>query len=63
LNITINPTLIDVNVHPRKAEIRFENEQNIFRCVYHAVLNTLEKVTLIETKVYETKRETKEDTV
>lgn len=47
LNIDIDPTVIDVNVHPRKSEIRFENEQNIFRVVYHAVLNKLEKVSLI----------------
>lgn len=49
LNIEVDPTVIDVNVHPRKTEIRFENEQNIFRSVYHAVLNKLEKTTLIET--------------
>lgn len=48
LNINIDPTLIDVNVHPRKSEIRFENEQNIFRAVYHAVLNKLENVSLIK---------------
>jgi len=46
LNISINPTLIDVNVHPRKQEIRFENEQNIFRATYHAILNKLENISL-----------------
>lgn len=47
INLEINPTIIDVNVHPRKQEIRFENEQNIFRSVYHAVLDKLEWVSLI----------------
>lgn len=47
INLVIDPTLVDVNVHPRKLEVRFANEQNIFRAVYHAVLNKLEKVSLI----------------
>jgi DNA mismatch repair protein MutL len=42
--------LIDVNVHPRKSEIRFENEQNIFKAVYNAVLNKLENISLLNTK-------------
>lgn len=50
LNIQVDPTIIDVNVHPRKAEIRFENEQNIFRSVYHAVLNKLESFSLVSSK-------------
>ena len=48
INLEVNPTIIDVNVHPRKQEIRFENEQNIFRSVYHAVLDKLEWVSLIQ---------------
>jgi DNA mismatch repair protein MutL len=47
LHIKIDPTVIDVNVHPRKQEVRFENEQNIFRNMYHCVFHTLEKVSLI----------------
>lgn len=48
LNIEIDPTQIDVNVHPRKMEVRFENEQSIFRAIYHSVNQTLEKVSLID---------------
>lgn len=48
LNIEVDPTIVDVNVHPRKQEVRFENEQNIFRAVYHAILDNLEKSVLIK---------------
>jgi len=37
LNIGIDPSLIDVNVHPRKLEIRFEDESGILRNIYKAV--------------------------
>lgn len=47
LNIQIDPTLVDVNVHPRKLEVRFENEQNIFKAVYNAVGEKLKSVSLI----------------
>lgn len=47
LNLEINPTIIDVNVHPRKQEIRFADESNVFRCFYHAVADKLEKVSVI----------------
>jgi len=46
LNVQIDPTQIDVNVHPRKLEIRFANEQSIFRLFYHWVKDVLEKVSL-----------------
>lgn len=46
LNVNIDPTQVDVNVHPRKLEVRFASEQNIFRAVYHSIQDKLEKVTL-----------------
>ena len=33
---------IDVNVHPQKTEIKFEDEGKIFRAVYHAVREAVE---------------------
>lgn len=47
INLDVTPTIIDVNVHPRKQEIRFENEQNIFRAAYHSILDKLENISLL----------------
>ncbi len=47
INLIIDPTQVDVNVHPRKLEVRFANEQNIFRAVYHSIQEKLESVSLI----------------
>ncbi len=41
LHLTVPPEVVDVNVHPQKREIKFENEQAVFRLVYHAVLGAL----------------------
>ncbi len=47
LNLSINPEEIDVNVHPRKQEIRFAREQEIYRAFYHAILGKLENSSLV----------------
>lgn len=41
LNICINPASVDVNVHPSKMEVKFSNEQDIYRAVFHAVNNAM----------------------
>lgn len=41
INININPMLVDVNVHPTKMEVRFSDEQLIFRAVYNAIQDAL----------------------
>ena len=41
LNIEINPEKIDVNVHPTKLEIRWTEEQNVFKAVFHAIRESL----------------------
>jgi DNA mismatch repair ATPase MutL len=43
----VDPTQVDVNVHPRKTEIRFANEQNIFRSLYHIIQERLDKISLV----------------
>ncbi len=47
LNIEMNPAKVDVNVHPAKLEVRFAEENNIFKCVYHAIQETLLKAELV----------------
>ena len=42
LNIEIDPSFVDVNVHPSKIEVRFSDEQAIFRGVYYAVMSALD---------------------
>jgi DNA mismatch repair protein MutL len=43
INISIRPELVDVNVHPRKEEVRFENAFRVYTAVQEAVRHTLEK--------------------
>ncbi len=47
LNIEMNPQKVDVNVHPAKLEVRFEDENKIFKAVYHAIKDSLLKEDLI----------------
>ena len=37
LNITMEPELVDVNVHPSKLEVRFFNNEEIFGCIYDII--------------------------
>jgi len=48
LNIEMNPHQLDVNVHPAKLEVRFQEENKIFKLVYHAIKETLLKVESVE---------------
>lgn len=41
LNIKIDPSFVDVNVHPSKTEVRFSDEKAIFNAVYYACKNAL----------------------
>lgn len=43
LSINIDPNLVDVNVHPRKEEVRFENPYRVYLAVEEAVKHALEK--------------------
>ncbi|MBT4384880.1 DNA mismatch repair endonuclease MutL [Candidatus Peregrinibacteria bacterium] len=42
LDIKIDPEMVDVNVHPRKLEVKFVNQQEVFRAVRGAVHHALE---------------------
>ncbi|HEX9804265.1 MAG TPA: DNA mismatch repair endonuclease MutL [Candidatus Dojkabacteria bacterium] len=44
LFIDINPEEVDVNVHPRKKEVRFTNKSEIYKSVKHTTSSVLEKI-------------------
>ncbi|MBP7176092.1 MAG: DNA mismatch repair endonuclease MutL [Thermoclostridium sp.] len=41
LKLNLSPWFVDVNVHPSKLEVRFSDDQKVFRAVYHAVSEAL----------------------
>lgn len=43
LSVTIDPSLVDVNVHPTKLEVRFSDESRVFEAIYYAVRAALEE--------------------
>lgn len=47
LNVDMNPAKVDVNVHPAKLEVRFEEENTVFKAVYHAIKDALMKAELV----------------
>lgn len=48
LDLQMDSSKVDVNVHPAKLEVRFEEENKVFKAVYHAVKDTLLKAELVE---------------
>ena len=43
LNLEMDPKKVDVNVHPTKLEVRFQEEQKVFKAVYHTIKDSLLK--------------------
>ena len=42
LFLDMNPSMVDVNVHPAKLEVKFANEQPIFEAIYYTVKRAIE---------------------
>lgn len=44
----LSPSLVDVNVHPQKLEVRFQNREKIYQALFDCVSKTLSKADLID---------------
>jgi len=54
LYLTVNPEEIDVNIHPTKTEIKFENEQAIWQIITAAVREALGRFNAVPTIDFDT---------
>ena len=54
LNLELQPKDVDVNVHPTKKEVRYQNPNQIFNFVYSAILDALSSYKKEETPISET---------
>lgn len=59
LHIKIEPEFLDVNVHPTKMELRFQNGENVFRMVRDTVAEALRHKELIPKVALEEQRDRK----
>lgn len=57
LNIEINPSMIDINVHPTKLEVKFSDERLIYEAIYWGVKNALYQT--VQIPKIESKQDTK----
>lgn len=53
LNLTVNPSKIDINIHPTKTEIKFEDERSIYAIIRTAVKQALGKNNISPTLDFE----------
>ncbi len=47
LNVEIDTGQVDVNIHPRKAEVRFSDPQRVYNAVFETISNAIEKKELV----------------
>ena len=45
LQIVLPPGTVDINVHPRKSEVKFSDDKPVFKAVYNSILQALEHPT------------------
>ena len=41
IHLHMDPASVDVNVHPAKTEIKFADEQSVYRAMYHSIVTAL----------------------
>lgn len=47
LFLTVDPNSVDINAHPTKMEVRFSDESQLFKTIFHAVRGTLREQSLL----------------
>ena len=60
LNLEVEPSLVDVNVHPAKLEVRFKNDDEVYEFFYNAVSKALQETVLIPKAVLDKKPKEKQ---
>jgi DNA mismatch repair protein MutL len=48
LYVHVDPRTVDVNVHPRKTEVRFAEPQQLYQAIYRAVADALDHTDLVK---------------
>ena len=61
LNINMDPKKVDVNVHPTKLEVRFQEEGKVFKAIYNSIKQALLKYDLVPSPEKDYKSETPND--
>ena len=61
LNIDMDPKKVDVNVHPTKLEVRFQEDGKVFKAVYNAIKQALLKFDLVPDQDKDYKDQTPND--
>ena len=61
LNIDMDPKKVDVNVHPTKLEVRFQEEGKVFKAIYNSIKQALLKYDLVPSSDKDYKNTTPND--
>lgn len=59
INFKILPSLVDVNVHPAKLEVKFHDDDEIYKFIYDAITDTFKDKQLIPQSNWESKNSPK----